>query len=209
MLITIPATLAYLGLAILGWGGFVGFFSHPPLIALAITLLVLSSVAVFSSGNLILGVREDRANRWVIVAFGLIGLLDAYLPADTDGKEFWTLDGENTPKTRSWPAPGIMPGFQYMALASNASLAESPIDILLWTIPLKSHFADAAQPTLKPSSSTPARSCTARHAAVDHELRTRDVAGRVGGEEEHAIRDILRLASLAERYPGFRNRFRE
>jgi hypothetical protein len=31
-------------------------------------------------------VREDRANRWVILAFGLIGLLDAYLPAYTDSK---------------------------------------------------------------------------------------------------------------------------
>ena len=81
MLITIPATLAYLGLAILGWGGFAAFFSHQPLIALTITLLVLSAVAVFSGGNLSPGVREDRANRWVIVAFRLIGLLDAYLPA--------------------------------------------------------------------------------------------------------------------------------
>jgi hypothetical protein len=32
MLITITGTLAYLGLAILGWGGFAAFFSHPPLI---------------------------------------------------------------------------------------------------------------------------------------------------------------------------------
>src|SRR5271169_817390 len=94
MLITIIATLAYLGLAILGRGGFAAFFSHPALIALAITLLVLSAVAVFSGGNLSPGVREDRANRWVIVAFGLIGLLDAYLPAYTDRKEFWTLDGD-------------------------------------------------------------------------------------------------------------------
>jgi protein-S-isoprenylcysteine O-methyltransferase Ste14 len=39
-------------------------------------------------------VREDRANRWVIVALGLIGLLDAYLPAYTDSKEFWTFDGD-------------------------------------------------------------------------------------------------------------------
>jgi protein-S-isoprenylcysteine O-methyltransferase Ste14 len=39
-------------------------------------------------------VREDRANRWVFAAFGLIGLLDAYLPAYTDRKEFWTLDGD-------------------------------------------------------------------------------------------------------------------
>jgi len=39
-------------------------------------------------------VREDRANRWVIVAFGLIGLLAAYLPAYTDRNGFWTLDGD-------------------------------------------------------------------------------------------------------------------
>jgi hypothetical protein len=59
------------------------------LIALAIV-----AFALFSGGNLSSGVREDRANRWVIVAFGLIGLLDAYLPAYTDRKEFWTLDGD-------------------------------------------------------------------------------------------------------------------
>jgi protein-S-isoprenylcysteine O-methyltransferase Ste14 len=94
MLITILATLAYLGLAVLGWGGFAAFFSHPSLIALAITLLVLSGVAAFSGGNLSPGVREDRANRWVIAAFGLIGLLAAYLPAYTDRKGFWTLDGD-------------------------------------------------------------------------------------------------------------------
>jgi len=52
MLITIIGTLAYLGVAILGWGGFAAFFSYPPLIALAITPLVLSGVAIFSGGNL-------------------------------------------------------------------------------------------------------------------------------------------------------------
>jgi|SRR5271155_1579332 len=70
------------------------FFSHPALIVLAITLLVLSGVSVFSGGNLSPGVREDRANRWVTGAFGLIGLLAAYLPAYTDRREFWTLDGD-------------------------------------------------------------------------------------------------------------------
>jgi len=92
--ITIVATLAYLGLAILGWGGFAAFFSHPALIALAITLFALSGVAFFSGGNLSTGIREDRANRWVIIAFGIIGLLAGYLPAYTDRKEFWILDGE-------------------------------------------------------------------------------------------------------------------
>jgi Isoprenylcysteine carboxyl methyltransferase (ICMT) family len=93
-LITVAATLAYLGLAILGWGGFADFFSHSALIALTIVLFALSGVAIFSGGNLSRGVREDRANRWVIVAFGLIGLLAAYLPAYTDRKGFWTLDGD-------------------------------------------------------------------------------------------------------------------
>src|SRR5580693_1954289 len=93
-LVTIVALLAYLGLAILGRGGFAAFFSHSALIALTILLFALSGVAIFSGGNLSRGVREDRANRWVIVAFGLIGLLAAYLPAYTDRKGFWILDGD-------------------------------------------------------------------------------------------------------------------
>jgi len=90
----IVGTLAYLGLAVLGWGGLTAFFSHPALIALAIALFVLSGAALFSRGNLSPGEREDRANRWVIPAFALIGLLAGYVPAYTDRKGFWTLDGE-------------------------------------------------------------------------------------------------------------------
>jgi hypothetical protein len=56
-LITIAATLAYLGLAILGLGGFAAFFSHPALLALAIALFSLTGVALFSGGNLSSGVR--------------------------------------------------------------------------------------------------------------------------------------------------------
>jgi protein-S-isoprenylcysteine O-methyltransferase Ste14 len=92
--LTVVGTLAYLGLAILGSGGFALFFSHPALIALTVVLFVMSAVALFSEGNLSPGVREDRGNRWVIVAFGLIGIVAAYLPAYTDRKGFWTLDGE-------------------------------------------------------------------------------------------------------------------
>lgn len=91
--VTVVATLAYLGLAVLGWGGVRAFFSHPALIALAIVLFALAGVALFSRGNLSPGEREDRANRWVIAAFGLIGVLAAYLPAYTDRMEFWTFDG--------------------------------------------------------------------------------------------------------------------
>src|SRR5512132_4165102 len=92
--IAIVASLAYFGLAILGWGGFAAFFSHPALIALAILGFVLMGVALFSGGNLSPGEREDRGNRWVLAAFGVIGLLMAYIPAYTDRMEFWTLDGD-------------------------------------------------------------------------------------------------------------------
>jgi len=90
----VVGTAAYLALAILGWGGFAAFFSHPALIALAIALAALSGAAFFADGNLSPGEREDRANRWVIVALSLIGLLAAYLPAYTDRKGFWILDGD-------------------------------------------------------------------------------------------------------------------
>jgi len=92
--ITVVGMLAYLGLAILGWGSFSAFFSHPALIALVIVGFVLAGVALFSGGNLSPGEREDRGTRWVLLAFGVIGLLLAYLPAYTDRTDVWTLDGD-------------------------------------------------------------------------------------------------------------------
>jgi hypothetical protein len=91
-LITV-GTAVYLGIAILGGGGFAAFFSHPALIALSVVLFALAGAALFAGGNLSPGEREDRGNRWVLIAFGVLGLLGAYLPAYTDRQEFWTLDG--------------------------------------------------------------------------------------------------------------------
>ncbi len=92
--LVVVGTAAYIGLAVLGWGGLAAFFSHPALIALAAALSVLAGASLFAGGNLSPGVREDRGNRWVILALALIGLLDAYLPAYADRKEFWTIDGD-------------------------------------------------------------------------------------------------------------------
>src|SRR5713226_8678389 len=92
--LVVVGTVAYLGLAVLGWGGLAAFFSHPPLIALAILFFALSGVALFAGGNLSPGEREDRGNRWVLAAFGVLGLLEAYLPAYTDRVEFSTIDGD-------------------------------------------------------------------------------------------------------------------
>ena len=93
VILVFAGTAAYLGLAILGWGGWTAFFSHPARVALAVALVVLAGVSLFAGGNLSPGVREDRGNRWVIAALVLLGLLAAYLPAYADRKEFWTIDG--------------------------------------------------------------------------------------------------------------------
>jgi protein-S-isoprenylcysteine O-methyltransferase Ste14 len=87
-------TVAYLGLAVAGLGGFGAFFAHPALISLSVVLFVVSGVSLCAGGNLSPGEREDRSNRWVIAVFTVVGLLDGYLPAYTDRKDFWTLDGE-------------------------------------------------------------------------------------------------------------------
>jgi protein-S-isoprenylcysteine O-methyltransferase Ste14 len=94
LMLIVSGTAAYLGLAVLGWGGLAGFFSHPARIALAVVVSAIVGASLFAGGNLSPGLREDRGNRWVIVAFALIGLLDAYLPAYADRKEFWTIDGD-------------------------------------------------------------------------------------------------------------------
>jgi protein-S-isoprenylcysteine O-methyltransferase Ste14 len=92
--LVIVGTAAYLGLAILGWGGWTAFFSHPARVALAVVLSLMAGVSLCAGGNLSPGLREDRGNRWVIVALALIGLLDAYLPAYADRQAFWTIDGD-------------------------------------------------------------------------------------------------------------------
>jgi protein-S-isoprenylcysteine O-methyltransferase Ste14 len=84
------------GLIILGMGGLAFFFAHPALKALAIVGCVLLVASIFTEGNLSPGEREDRDNRWVLVAFGSISLLLSYLPPYTDRMEFWTIDGETT-----------------------------------------------------------------------------------------------------------------
>jgi protein-S-isoprenylcysteine O-methyltransferase Ste14 len=91
----IAGTMAYLGLAVLGWGGLGGFLSHPALIGLVLGQLALSAVAVLApGGNLSSGVREDRGNRWVLIVFGVLGLLIGFIPAYMDVRDILTLDGE-------------------------------------------------------------------------------------------------------------------
>lgn len=92
----VVSVVLYAALAILGWGSIQAFFSHTALTALIAVLLAVSVVSFFAGGNLNSGEREDRSNRWVLVVFTIIGIVDGYLPALTDRKNFWTIDGDAT-----------------------------------------------------------------------------------------------------------------
>ena len=81
-------------LAFLGYGSPTRFFAHPALVALAIATALMVAAALFVGGNLSPGEREDRSNRWVLVAFAILGLLNAYLPAWADRRNIGTLDGD-------------------------------------------------------------------------------------------------------------------
>lgn len=90
----VVSTLAYLGLAVWGLGGFAAFFSHGSLVVVALATVVMALASLFTEVNLSSGEREDRANRWVLPVFGIIGLLSGFLPAYTDRIDFLTFGGE-------------------------------------------------------------------------------------------------------------------
>jgi protein-S-isoprenylcysteine O-methyltransferase Ste14 len=92
--VMVLSIIAFLGLAIVGAGGPSRFFSYPPLIAVTLVTIALGFAALFSEGHIGSGVKEDRSNRWVIAALGVLGIIDAYLPAYTDRIEFLTFGGE-------------------------------------------------------------------------------------------------------------------
>lgn len=70
------------------------FFAHPALLALTFAVYAAAVGALFVGRNLSPGIHEDRSDRWVIGAFGLIGIVAAFVPAWTDRIGLWTIDGD-------------------------------------------------------------------------------------------------------------------
>lgn len=92
--VIMAGTIAYLALGVIGAGGLAAYLAHTPLIIVAVVTIISAVIALFTRGNLSSGEREDRGNRWVLAAFGVLGLLNGWLPAYTDRIDFWTLDGD-------------------------------------------------------------------------------------------------------------------
>jgi protein-S-isoprenylcysteine O-methyltransferase Ste14 len=94
--LSLVSGVVYFGLAVIAFGGWSAFFSHWALILLAFVTLALMCVAPFSRGNLSSGEQEDRKNRWVFVAFGVVSLASAIVPPYADRIGVWIIDGEAT-----------------------------------------------------------------------------------------------------------------
>jgi protein-S-isoprenylcysteine O-methyltransferase Ste14 len=93
---SIIAGAVQFGIAIYLLGGWKAFASHPSLITLIAVTLAMLCVAPFSGANINAGEKEDRGNRWVFIAFGVIALSSAIIPPYTDRIGFLTIDGETT-----------------------------------------------------------------------------------------------------------------
>jgi protein-S-isoprenylcysteine O-methyltransferase Ste14 len=92
--IVLAGSATFFVLVILGDGGFARFFSQPPLIALTVAFWALVIAAMLAGGGISRGEREDRANRWVLIPFSLLGLALAVVPPYTDRIGFLTFGGD-------------------------------------------------------------------------------------------------------------------
>ena len=80
----IVVTLAYLGLAVWGMGGFAAFFSHAPLVVVVLATLMMAIASLFTEVNLSAGEREDRANRWGVKTQLAVGIHNCGHPVIAD-----------------------------------------------------------------------------------------------------------------------------
>ena len=95
MLLMVAASLVvYIGLAVLGGGGWSAFMAHPARAGALVVTLASAVAAAFTSGNISSGHREDTTNRWIFLPLLAVGFLLAWLPAYTDRYDIATIDGD-------------------------------------------------------------------------------------------------------------------
>jgi protein-S-isoprenylcysteine O-methyltransferase Ste14 len=90
----IVSSAVFLGLAILGRGGWNAFFAVSALRTIVAVTLLLVIAGLFTEISLSSGTREDVANRWVLWVFSAVGLALAFFPAYTDRINFLTFGGD-------------------------------------------------------------------------------------------------------------------
>lgn len=94
VLAVIASTLVWLALAAFAAGGIRVFLARPQFLLLTLVTLAMALASLLTEAGVRTGVREDRGNRWVLAAFGALGLAHGFLSPFTDRTGFWTLDGD-------------------------------------------------------------------------------------------------------------------
>lgn len=62
--LALGSSALFLGLAVLGWGGFDAFFSHPAFIAVLVVFVVALGASTFTQGNLSSGLATQGTTRF-------------------------------------------------------------------------------------------------------------------------------------------------
>jgi protein-S-isoprenylcysteine O-methyltransferase Ste14 len=94
ILMAAVSILLFVGLAAWGWGSLSDLLAHPAR-AGACLVVVLTTVAfVFTDANLSGFQRADARLRWAMGPLLLLTVALAGLPAYTDRRDLWTLDGD-------------------------------------------------------------------------------------------------------------------
>jgi protein-S-isoprenylcysteine O-methyltransferase Ste14 len=94
ILITTVNVALYLELAAWGWDGWSALMAHPARAGAVVVTILASVAAMFTSGNLSSGRREDTANRWILLPVFVLGFVLGWLPAYTDRGDIGTVDGD-------------------------------------------------------------------------------------------------------------------
>jgi protein-S-isoprenylcysteine O-methyltransferase Ste14 len=94
MLVTAASLALSIGLAAWGWGGWSAFLAHPARAGAVVAMGVIAVAAMFTSGNLSSGRREDTTNRWIVLPSLVLGFVLAWLPASPDRRALGTIDGD-------------------------------------------------------------------------------------------------------------------
>lgn len=85
--------VVFLSLAALGWRGWRPLLADPARVAGLMVVVLMTVAASFSGINARGFQRPDAELRWLAVPVILLTILLAWLPAETDCRDLWTLDG--------------------------------------------------------------------------------------------------------------------
>jgi protein-S-isoprenylcysteine O-methyltransferase Ste14 len=95
IIISTVGVIVQLGLTILAWGDWNGFFAHPARTWLVIGSFLLLIAAWFSgSSGISAGEKHSAASKTILYGFGVVLVLLTLVPPYCDRRDIWVIDGD-------------------------------------------------------------------------------------------------------------------